>query len=752
MAAIPSNVDRAAGQVTPNLALYEDDSATATYLESMHSRIGESLQAKRQFGSFLGVYVPCVQTAVNFLIFLRLPWIVGIAGIVQSAILVFVCSLCALLTSISVAAIATNGKLKENHGSGDVYSLLARNIGPEFGGAIGVLFFLAKTMQVSFALLALAEILVTYVLPESSRTTDAIAGESGIVNSYRLYAILLLIILFPVCCFCHRCLTFILPFLLIPTIFALLSVVIGSALLNEQNSNEICLVGEAVLRTEVSNENITAVCGRSENILPYSRNVTNRSVPDLCKGYLLDNQPKNLYSNFLYAGESAEGCSGNPRLLVTQDITTNFFVLLSIFVPAVGGVMSLAVINDNLEKPDFSVPCGTIAVQLTSFAVYFVFVFIYGSTTFGPLLRDKYGQSLGGKMVAGGLAWPSHWVVVIGTSIMCLEAGMQELCNSPMLLQSIARDKLIPLLAPFIKSTMKGVPLNAILFSTFMAALGIMIGRVDELAPLVLVLILINYTFVNLACAIQTILRAPNWRPHFRYYHWSFSVIGALLSLFIMFSTKWHYSLVVLIIFALLHKYIEYKGAKQEWGDGLRGLALSTAQYSLLRVEDSRVHPKNWRPQLLVLLKMQPSHDLLNYKLLHFASQLKTGHGLTIAATLLQGEIASQHDREKMEGIRKELKQKMADAKIRGFTEVVLSTNIHKVVGTVLQCVGIAGLRTNTVIIAWPISFAENSHRNGSGEAQFFGKPLRNAYCMPSDLLNYYIIIPAFISTFLMDQ
>lgn len=28
------------------------------------------------------------------------------------------------------------------------------------------------------------------------------------------------------------------------------------------------------------------------------------------------------------------------------------------------------------------------------------------------------------------------------------------------------------------------------------------------------------YLFVNLACALQTLLRTPNWRPRFSYYHW----------------------------------------------------------------------------------------------------------------------------------------------------------------------------------------------------------------------------------------
>lgn len=31
---------------------------------------------------------------------------------------------------------------------------------------------------------------------------------------------------------------------------------------------------------------------------------------------------------------------------------------------------------------------------------------------------------------------------------------------------------------------------------------------------------LMCYMFVNLACAVQTLLRTPNWRPRFRYYHW----------------------------------------------------------------------------------------------------------------------------------------------------------------------------------------------------------------------------------------
>ena len=65
--------------------------------------------------------------------------------------------------------------------------------------------------------------------------------------------------------------------------------------------------------------------------------------------------------------------------------------------------------------------------------------------------------------------------------------------------------------------------------------------------------------------------------------------------------------------------------AEKEWGDGVRGLSLQAARYSLLRLEESPPHTKNWRPQVLVLCKLDqnliPSHP----KLLSFTSQLKAG-------------------------------------------------------------------------------------------------------------------------------
>ena len=65
--------------------------------------------------------------------------------------------------------------------------------------------------------------------------------------------------------------------------------------------------------------------------------------------------------------------------------------------------------------------------------------------------------------------------------------------------------------------------------------------------------------------------------------------------------------------------------AEKEWGDGIRGLAMSAARFALLRLEEGQPHVKNWRPQLLVLLKLGDDLEPKYRKLITFAGQLKAG-------------------------------------------------------------------------------------------------------------------------------
>ena len=67
--------------------------------------------------------------------------------------------------------------------------------------------------------------------------------------------------------------------------------------------------------------------------------------------------------------------------------------------------------------------------------------------------------------------------------------------------------------------------------------------------------------------------------------------------------------------------------AEKEWGDGLRGLALSAARFSLLRLEEGPPHTKNWRPQIMILAKLDSKLNVKYKRMFSLASQLKAGKG-----------------------------------------------------------------------------------------------------------------------------
>lgn len=86
-----------------------------------------------------------------------------------------------------------------------------------------------------------------------------------------------------------------------------------------------------------------------------------------------------------------------------------------------------------------------------------------------------------------------------------------------------------PLLYRFHPHTLEGVPRPSPPYLSFLRVLFLLqvpvslsVSLPASTSPGVLHsrFFLMCYMFVNLACAVQTLLRTPNWRPRFRYYHW----------------------------------------------------------------------------------------------------------------------------------------------------------------------------------------------------------------------------------------
>ena len=54
---------------------------------------------------------------------------------------------------------------------------------------------------------------------------------------------------------------------------------------------------------------------------------------------------------------------------------------------------------------------------------------------------------------------------------------------------------------------------------------------------------------------------------------------------------------------------------------------MSSARYALLRLNDGVPHTKNWRPQILLLTKLDDNYAVKDDKVLDFVTQLKAGKG-----------------------------------------------------------------------------------------------------------------------------
>ncbi|XP_066506585.1 solute carrier family 12 member 6-like [Hoplias malabaricus] len=764
-----------------NLALFEEEMDTRPKVSSLLSRLAnytnltqgareheeaESIGEKRksskapQMGTFMGVYLPCLQNIFGVILFLRLTWVVGTAGILQALCIVFICCCCTMLTAISMSAIATNGVVP----AGGSYFMISRSLGPEFGGAVGLCFYLGTTFAGSMYILGAIEILLMYIAPGAAIfvAPHPEGDAAALLNNMRVYGSIFLLLMSLLVFVGVKYVNKLASVFLACVIISILSIYTGALVsafkpppfpvcmlgnrslsrheLHDNHCAKTILEQQGSLAQEESKINITTgfnstdtpsvpvvlvekttalwtrFCNSSElnavcDEYFVHNNVTQiKGIPGLASGVITEN----IWSSYLSKGDFLERKSDSTPNPSTQhhlpyvfaDITTSFTLLVGIFFPSVTGIMAGSNRSGDLKDAQRSIPIGTIFAILTTSLVYLSCVVLFGACVEGVLLRDKFGDSVNGNLVVGTLSWPSPWVIVIGSFFSTCGAGLQSLTGAPRLLQAIAKDNIIPFLRVFGHGKANGEPTWALLLTTIIAELGILIASLDLVAPILSMFFLMCYLFVNLACALQTLLRTPNWRPRFSYYHWTLSFLGMIICLALMFISSWYYAIVAMAIAGMIYKYIEYHGAEKEWGDGIRGLSLSAARYALLRLEEGPPHTKNWRPQLLVLLKLDEDAHVKSPRLLTFASQLKAGKGLTIVGTVLSGNFL--HTYGESLAAEQTLKHLMEKERVKGFVQCIVAQKPREGISHMIQSSGLGGMRPNTVVMGWPHAWRQS--------------------------------------------
>ena len=104
-------------------------------------------------GTFIGVYTPTVLTILGVILYLRLGWVVGHAGLLPTLVIVVLANGITFVTALAISAVATNSRV----GVGGAYFVISRSLGVEIGGAIGIPLFLSQAFSVTLYAYGLAE-------------------------------------------------------------------------------------------------------------------------------------------------------------------------------------------------------------------------------------------------------------------------------------------------------------------------------------------------------------------------------------------------------------------------------------------------------------------------------------------------------------------------------------------------------------------------------------------------------------------
>ncbi|KAL3692697.1 hypothetical protein R1sor_006348 [Riccia sorocarpa] len=635
----------------------DPDDATGSYISLVQ-------QKSAKMGTLMGVFIPCLQNILGIIFYIRFSWIVGIAGVWQSLLLVSLCCFCTFLTGISLSAIATNGAMK----GGGPYYLIGRALGPEVGVSIGLCFFLGNAVAGSLYVLGAVETFLDAIpqaglfqqhVTQLASSTPSPGPQNPILSpslhDLQVYGVIVTVILCLIVFGGVKIINKVGPAFLIPVLVSVVLIFVG--------------------------------------IFSASRIDDNPGITGLKYSTLKGNWGSE-YQRTDRAGVPSP----------TGSIYWNFDALLGLFFPAVTGIMAGSNRSASLRDTQRSIPVGTLSAIGSTTVLYIVSIFMFGAVaTREELLTDR--------LLTATVAWPVAAVVQIGIILSTLGAALQSLTGAPRLLAAIANDDILPVLKYF-KAPDGTEPHLATLFTMLICASCVILGDLDLVTPVITMFFLLCYGGVNLSCLLLDLLDAPSWRPRWKYHHWFLSLLGAVVCVAIMFLISWIFTVVSLLLAGLIYWYVSIKGKGGDWGDGFKSAYFQLALRSLRSLGATQVHPKNWYPIPLIFCKpwgILPADVPCHPKLADFANCMKKkGRGMSIFVSIMEGDY-----KDKAEDARQasRLLSTYIDYKnCEGVAEVIVAVNMWEGFRGIVQTMGLGNLKPNIVCMRYPEIWREERH------------------------------------------
>ncbi|HHG85733.1 MAG TPA: Na-K-Cl cotransporter, partial [Bacteroidetes bacterium] len=135
------------------------------------------MAGKKKFGAFAGVFTPSILTILGVIMYMRMGWVVGNAGLVGTIIIVLIAHVIAISTGLSVSSVATDKKI----GAGGIYYVLSRSMGIPIGGSIGIALYVGTAFSIALYLIGFAESFNGYVGWGTTVNDLRITGTAALV-------------------------------------------------------------------------------------------------------------------------------------------------------------------------------------------------------------------------------------------------------------------------------------------------------------------------------------------------------------------------------------------------------------------------------------------------------------------------------------------------------------------------------------------------------------------------------------------
>ncbi len=539
-------------------------------------------------GTFGGVFTPSILTILGVIMYLRFGWVVGNVGLIGTLIIVTLSTTITFLTAMSIAAIATDQRVR----IGGAYYMISRSLGIESGGAIGIPLFIAQGLSVALYTVGFAESVVG-VFPELNFRMVGILTTIGV---------------------------------------AVIALVSAQAAIRAQY---FIMFGIAL------------------------------SLLSLAFGRPIEESDIEMWGA---ADRHSEG----------------FWVVFAVFFPAVTGIMAGVNMSGDLKNPTKSIPRGTFAAIGVGYLIYMTLPIIIANRADAITLIED-------PLIMRRIAWWGD-AILIGVWGATLSSAIGSILGAPRVLQALARDGILP---HWLRWLGRGdgkddSPRYGTIFTLCLALVAVFFGDLNLIAPILTMFFLTTYGVLNITAGVEQLLKSPSFRPSFRV-HWSFSILGALGCVSVMFLINPIATLIAFVFVAAIFIWLRQRELKSTWGDVRRGIWMAMTRAGLMRLTADN-KSKTWRPHPLVL----SGAPTKRFHLIELASALTHNRGILTISTVL---TTKNMEMSRMKDMEDKIRDFVNRKHIQSLVRVVHDENAFEGSKRLVDSYGLGTLVPNTIIL-----------------------------------------------------